>query len=179
MAPIYAPVGSVFFTRSSSLLGLAIRWAETDPDEEPTWANHTGVIVQGGWIGGPGVQAEVVEALWKTRRGPLKVNGVAVRVFAPTRPINLIRFRAVADSYVGATYGWWKLLFHLADRAFFRGRKVLSKTLHIDERPICSYLAAKVFAAVGVGFGVQPEAATPDEMMDYCLDHPDEWEEIR
>lgn len=194
MRPIYARSGDVFFTRSNSLLGRAIRWAETDPNEEPTWANHTGVVVASGWIAPPSWtyepgaeylpeytrRATVVEALWKTRKGELKVNGIEVRVFGPVpdlTPEELAAFRAEADEYVGDTYGWWKLLFHLADRAIFKGKKVLSKTLHVDKRPICSYLAAKVCAVVGSTFGMDPAAATPDEMLDYCEGTPDEWVE--
>lgn len=193
MRPIYARAGDVFFTRSNSLLGRAIRWAETDPGEEPTWANHTGVLVESGWIGGTAdpayvratydpnySEAIVVEALWKTRRGPLKVNGIEVRVFGPIpdlTPEELDALRAEAATYVGDTYGWWKLLFHLADRAIFKGRKVLSKTLYVDKRPICSYLAAKVGAVVGLTYGMDPAAATPDEMLDYCESNPDEWVE--
>lgn len=193
MKPVYVRAGDVFFTRSESVLGKLIRWAETDPGEEPTWANHTGVVVESGWIGPAGSrvgnlnvpieqarQAVVVEALWKTRRGPLKVNGIDVRVFGPIpnpTPEELDAFRAEAATYVGDTYGWWKLLFHLADRAIFKGRKVLSKTLYVDKRPICSYLAAKVGAVVGLTYGMDPAAATPDEMLDYCESNPDEWVE--
>lgn len=181
MTPIWAQAGDTFFTRSSSLLGKAIRWAETDPGEEPTWANHTGVVVESGWIGGTLLpQAVVIEALWKTRRGPLRTNGVDVRVFSPVPALNAedrIRFLTAANAHVGDTYGWWKLLFHLADRAVFRGNKVLSRLLRVDKRPICSYLAAKVNATVYRSFGMKPETATPDEMMDYCLATPLEWEE--
>ena len=51
--------------------------------------------------------------------------------------------------------------------------------LHKDKRPICSYLAAKVCAVVGSTFGVDPQAADPDEMLDYCVANADEWEERR
>ena len=183
MKPIYAHAGDVFFTHSESLLGKLIRWTETDPGEEPTWANHTGVVVESGWIGERdplAIQAVVIEALWKTRKGPLKVNGIEVRVFGPI-PVygeeELAAFRAEAETYVGDTYGWWKLLFHAADRAIFKGRKIFSLMLHKDKRPICSYLAAKVCAVVGSTFGVDPQAADPDEMLDYCVANADEWEE--
>jgi hypothetical protein len=103
-----------------------------------------------------------------------------VRVFGPVPPYTpdeLQVFVAAADEFVGAKYGWWKLGFHLLDRAIFKGRKVLSALLRVDKRPICSYLAARVCATVGSDFGMVPQAATPDEMLDYALATPDEWEE--
>jgi len=196
MRPIYARAGDVFFTRSNSLLGRAIRWAETDPGEEPTWANHTGVVVESGWIGGTAdpayvratydpnySEAIVVEALWKTRRGPLKVNGIEVRVFRPKPPLDAVRlqrFRLAAGSHVGERYGWWRLLMHLTDRALFRGNKVVSRIAFVKGRPICSYLAAATFAVVGVTFGpVPPAAQTPDVMLDWVETHSEEWDEIK
>lgn len=208
MRPLYAKAGDVFFTHSSSLLGVAIRWAETDPGEtNGTWANHAGVVVEEGWIAPPSApdlppgyaEAVVIEALWKTRQGPLNVSNVAVRVFRPIPPLTdeeLDRLITRAASFVGDTYGWWKLLFQLGDRLIFQGKKVLTTALHHDERPICSYLVAKAYAYAEsqerqmarfkktndvsriYAFGFAPQTADPDEMMDYCLAHPDEWEEI-
>ena len=43
-----AEVGDVFFTRSESLLGAAIRWVERGPKEEKSWANHTGLVTKAG-----------------------------------------------------------------------------------------------------------------------------------
>jgi len=186
MRPIYAHAGDVFFNHSTSLLGRAIQWGETDPGETPAWANHTGVVVESGWVVPPGTEAPgesaiVVEALWKTRRGPLQLDDITeVRVFGRKPALTaeqVERMRTAASAYVGDTYGWWKLLFQLADRIWFTGKKVFSELLHKDDRPICSYLAAKVFDSVGVRFGVDPQAADPDGMMDYCQTHPEEWEE--
>ncbi len=210
---IYARAGDVFFTHSDSLLGKAIRWAETDPGEtNGTWANHAGVVVEDGWLGDPEaalsqeylikgypMPAQVVEALWKTRRGPLDISKIEVRVFRPVPPLTaeeLERFVRRAESFVGATYGWWKLLVQLADRAIFNGRKILTTALYRDDRPICSYLAARVYAFAEsadrqmarfkkrndvsrvFAFGMPPQAADPDEMLDYCLSNPEEWEEV-
>ena len=212
---LYAMAGDTFFTHSSTLLGRLIRWGETDPGEaKDTWANHTGVVVQSGWIGGcpgfdalgprEGVQAVVIEALGHVRRCPLDVSKIEVRVFRPIpayTAAELGKFTLTAESYVGATYGWWKLLFQLADRQFFKGKKVLTTALHLDSRPICSYLAGRVnqwaqskeriIARVSAhvnrddngsayySFGMPPQAADPDEMMDYALANPTEWQEIR
>jgi hypothetical protein len=208
-APIFVRRGDTFFTRSGSLLGQLIRWGETHPGDESSWANHTGVVVEAGWIGTPTVtqgylipgydkQAVVVEALWHTRRGPLKLNGTLVRVFRPVPPYTeeeLGRFVADAGTYVGDKYGWWKLLGLLGDRTFFKGRKVISSLFFVKSRPICSFLSALVGAAARAigkawrpdpmgpvvtwpGFGCPPQAADPDTMMDFCLAHPEYWAEV-
>lgn len=195
MKPIYARAGDTFFTRSNSLLGKAIRWGEQDCDEkEPSWTNHSGVVVADGWIGNEAQLrqenrpvAVVVEALWKTRRGPLKVNGTEVRVFRPKPAYagdELQLFALLAAHYVGDTYGWWKLLGFLLKRATC-GKIDITNFYFIDSRPICSYLAAHVNdaarkrSASWPGFGMDPDAADPDGMMDFCLNHPEFWEEVK
>lgn len=211
--PFWVERGDTFFTHSDSVLGRLIRWGETDPGETPAWTNHVGVVVQRGWVGddcpapktcaaggkcGTQPQAVVVEALWTTRRGPLKLNGVQVRVFRPVPAYTeeeLQRFVAEAGTYVGDRYGWWKLLFQLGDRAIFRGKKVLTHMLSVDNRPICSYLGAKVNNAArrigqmlkplhGVvlywpGFGMDPETADPDSMLRFCEQYPELWMEVK
>jgi hypothetical protein len=204
MKLIYAHAGDVFFTHSETVLGRLIRWAESDPNEtNGVWANHAGIVVEDGWIGAGdplATPAVVVEALWKTRKGPLDTSKIQVRVFRPIpalTPEELAKFRAASETFVGATYGWWKLGVQLADRAIFKGTKVLTTAMYRDDRPICSYLAAKVYAAsesVGrqvarfqlipnvagaFAFGMPPQAADPDEMMDFCLAQPKLWEEVR
>jgi hypothetical protein len=206
MTPIYVRAGDVFFTHSSTLLGKLIRFGETDKNEEKgsTWANHTGIVVQDGWVGSKdplAVPATVIEALWKTRKGPLVLNGTEARFFRPVPPYTeeeLGRFRAEAETYVGAKYGWHKLFVQLGDKVLFGGRKVLTTALHIKSRPICSFLAGYVNhvaqsnervanrvlsgkrnGAAMYAFGVPPQAADPDSMMDFCLAHPDLWEEVK
>jgi len=204
---VYVTAGSTFFTRSNTLLGKLVRFGETDKDEAKgsTWANHTGIIFEDGWIGstlaGDQSPATVIEALWKTRKGPLKLNGTQVRVFRPIPAYDadeLARFRAEAETYVGATYGYWKLGVQLADKVLFGGRKILTTGLYIKSRPICSFLAGyanhvaqsnkrvakRVLAGFRNGeamysFGMPPQAADPDEMLDFCLAHPTLWEEVK
>lgn len=207
MTPIAVRAGDVFVTRSNTLLGRLIRWGETDKsDVEAPWANHMGVVVGDGWIGGnpdaggtgaAWVEATIVEALWKTRRGPLDTSEIDVRVFRPVpdwEPAELEAFLATADTFVGDTYGWWKLFFQLGDRMLFAGKKVLTTLLVKDDRPICSYLAAKVvaaaesrrrvmarFAQTGTvyAFGIPPQSVDPDSALEYMEQVPEFWKEIR
>jgi hypothetical protein len=215
--PIWATRGDTFFSHSDSILGGLIRWAETDPGESMAWTNHCGVVVESGWMVPPAEAqdleypalavrlAVVVEALstvkrqaWWTAHRDAVADGQEVRVFRPVPAytyMEALHFAEVAQGYVGDKYGWWKLALQLADRALFKGRKVLSNLCFIDSRPICSYLAAHVNDAarpIGTptaaplwpvrpwpGFGMNPDGADPDSMLRYCLAHPDEWQEVR
>lgn len=192
MDPIYVIPGDVFFTHSTSLLGRLIRWAETDPKERPAWANHVGVVTGYGWLVppapaaapscSPSTWARVVEALWKVENWPWYEGhraeiGNEVRVYRRRRLLTVGEervFVSKANSFTGDRYGWWKLLFHLADRVAFKGDKVLSRLLGLEGRPICSFLAAHCFDAIGYSFGMDPDVADPDEMMDFC-ECSDEW----
>lgn len=185
MQPVFVRRGDTFFTHSSSLLGRLIRWGETEKGEEPTWTNHTGVVVEDGWVGGGEPQAVVVEALWKTRRGPLKLNGVTVRFFRPVPPYSeeeKLRLVTEANSFIGNTYGWWKLFGFLAKK--ITGVDV-PKLFFVKNRPICSFLAAVANDAARrrgsrwPGFGTMPQAADPDEMLDFCESHPEFWQEVK
>jgi hypothetical protein len=199
MDPLYAQAGDVFFTHSSSLLGRLIRWAESDPGER-AWANHVGIVVSPGWLVPPSNPpagsifqfdlAVVVESLWHTEKwvwweNHKKEIGNEIRVYRTplvqaqledTLRLALELILDRADEFVGLKYGWWKLFAHLGDRYWFKGKKTISNFLRVDKRPICSYTAAKSFAAGFVFFGdMEPEAADPDEMMDYC-ERSSEWQ---
>lgn len=165
--------GDIFFTRSPSLLGRLIRWASCAPGEEETWANHTGLFVQSG----PFRSADVVEALWRVRRGPLgpgpEVEVYRYRTLTRQEAQRIVEY---AKRQVGSRYGWWKLLFHLADRAFFKGDKKVSSLLRLERRPICSFLVAMAYSKAGIHFdGFRPEAADPDEMHDFVKANPTRW----
>jgi hypothetical protein len=186
---IWARAGDTFFTRSTSLLGRLIRWGETESGEMRTWTNHTGVVIEPGWLMPPNdykrqyLPAIVVEALWKVREGPLKLNDTEVRAFRPIPPyydLELARFIVEAKSFVGNRYGWWKLFGFLIKRAT-HGKVDPTKFYFIKNRPICSYLAAwcnKEARPSLLNFGMLPQMADPDEMLDYCEAHPDLWEEL-
>lgn len=181
--PLYAYQGDTFFTRSDSLLGRLIRWVETDPKEEKTWANHTGVVVKSGWLVPPDPSkptklAVVVEALWHVKEWEWwtahkneVLNGQRIVAYGPLEPRTAeerAAFLETAQSFVGARYGWWKLFAHAIDRAVFKGKKRVSRLLFMKGRPICSFLSAIANAAQNMSFGMKPEAADPDEMLDNC-----------
>jgi hypothetical protein len=164
------------FTASNSWLGRAIRWFTQDPGEGKTEANHVGMITKGGTR----ATAWLVEALWKVRNHALSryVGRGQVAVFRPTN-LTEQQKAAIAEylaPLVGAKYGWYKLGFHAYAR--ITGKKKVLKYMFLDKRPICSYLIAKAFSEAGLHFGVEPQAATPDDMMDFCIMNPDKYQII-
>jgi hypothetical protein len=45
----------------------------------------------------------------------------------------------------------------------------------MDKYPICSWLVAYAYDAIGWDFGVPPWVAQPDCIWDYCMAHPERW----
>ena len=84
---------------------------------------------------------------------------------------------AKAESYVGRRYGYLKILAHWADW-LLQGAYVFRRLTKEDRYPICSWLVAHSFAAAGKHFGVEPGAATPDDIWDFVVAHPDVYREI-
>ncbi len=177
---IYAQPGDVGFTRGTGLFQQAIRYVTQGPNEEKTWANHTLMFTTAGIVGDAPMlmQAHAVEALARVEENPWfdrhrTEDGYTLRVFRPTflMPIQTRRLIETARSHIGQEYGWWKLGAHLIDRFLFDDRKVISNVLHVDDRPICSYLVARAYEVAGYphAFGpIKAGAQDPDEMMDFC-----------
>jgi hypothetical protein len=180
---LYAHAGDVFFTRSRTALGAAIRYATTGPREPMSWANHTGGVVRPGVIV-PGTEpfrrgmawGYTVEALWHVERAAwFERHGsenTSIEVWRHSRLTGNQTDRIVRylEDHIGQRYGWWKLLFHLADRVAFAGDHRISRFLRLDKRPICSYLVARAFEVAGVedAFGPTPAVAQdPDTMHDW------------
>ena len=172
--------GDVLVTRGRGFLATAIRFFTRHIGESRTKVNHVGVIVEGGPLDG----AWVVEALWKVVRRRL-VHGYGAKgsddvgIF---RPINLTdeEIRTIvkaANGYVGRRYGVLKLVTHLADWVL-QGAYVFRRLTNDDRYPICSWLVACSFAKAGKTFGVEPGAASPDDIWDFCTREKDKYVEI-
>ena len=175
--------GDLFFTAGASSLGGAIRWAEQTRGEEPTEMNHVGVVSKKGyilpcaqptWVDPPYLKpAVVIESLWRTIEHPWYPdqkpgNEVSVWRYEPITLLQQIVVIQRAERFVGAKYGWWKLLTHFVDNKAFNGRVVTRKLLVADSRPICSYTAACSFHVAGIKTGDIPaRTQSPDTMWDF------------
>ena len=74
-----------------------------------------------------------------------------------------------ALEYEGRLYGVFKLFTHALDR-FFDNRYVFRRLATMDRYPICSWIVAYSYKRVlGLMFGSPPNAAQPDDILDYCV----------
>jgi len=145
--------------------------------EAPTQVNHVGLIVEGGPIS----DAVIVESLSRTLRRKLVdgyngKNAPDVAVFRPIdiTPEEVAIIVAKAEDYVGRTYGYFKVLTCLADWFLFE-KYVFRRLSRTDNFPMCSWLVAHAEAKVNRFFGVDPGAATPDDIWDFCVAHPEKY----
>lgn len=169
--------GDVVCELGQSLIGRAIQWFTCGRYEPKTWASHAGRMVD---------QTNIAEALLHFAIRPLDV----------ARKVRVWRYRAgfneatqdcmmvKALHYQGKDYGWWKNIAHAADGLLekltpFRHVYLFRRLIGQSDYPICSWETAWTFAeCAGVRFGVPPNAATPDDIADWCEAHPEEWELI-
>lgn len=171
--------GDIVLTRSGGLVGWAIRTFTRHIGEGRTKATHTGIVVEGG----PLESAVIVEALGKVKRHDLWGRYARARKeVAVFRPLNmtdadLAKVVAKAETYVGRRYGYLKLLAHWGDWVL-QGAYVFRRLANQDRYPICSWVVAYAFAEAGRHFGVEPGAATPDDIWDFVTGNPDAYLEV-
>jgi len=171
--------GDVVLTRSGGPLGWAIRTFTRHFGESRTKVTHSAVVV----AGGPLETTLIVEALSTVQRHALwdRYAGANkdVSVFRPLQldADQIVRVVAKAESYVGRRYGYLKLLAHWADW-LLQGAYVFRRLASEDRYPICSWVVSHAFAAADTHFGVEPGAATPDDIWDFVQDHPDRFLEV-
>lgn len=186
----------IFLSQGGSLLAQGIRWATREPGEGPTEVNHVGAIYKGGMLHGraPGMvlhrletahpQAISIEALGngvvRRRFDVYAQEGQPVAIFRPRNLTDAQRseIRYYLATMEGQTYGYGKLLVHLARRLVPGSRAIIDPLAGamVDKWPICSFLVAHAFREAGLDFGVSEDLATPDDIWDFCTSHPDKYE---
>jgi len=181
---IYLLPGDIVFTQAPTLLGRLIRRFTRAEGEQKTETNHCGVITSGGYFLSKKVpSAWIVEALTKVKYHSLRKAYIGSKnKIMIYRPINLtynmkLIIQQQAERYIGKSYGYFKIVLHFFDwiignRQFFRRLMVL------DKYPICSYLVAKSFSAIGADFGIKAKFASPDDILDFCQRNEDKYKKI-
>jgi hypothetical protein len=84
-----------------------------------------------------------------------------------------------AMNYRNDLYGGGKLLLHLGDWCLTKLRNketyVFRRLARMDKLPICSWIVAKAYAATGRNFGVPAGVASPDDIYDFIIKHPEKY----
>jgi len=177
-------VGDIVMTRADTFLGWAIRSATRGRGEKRSWVNHVGVIVSGDSL----TNAVIVEALHRVEKRHLwgayagKETDVAIFRMKDLRDDERAKLSECAERYVGKRYGYAKIGLQWIDSVIGRARGKhtywFRRLGFIDSMPICSVLVATCFRSIGRSFGVPAEAATPDDIWDWCNDHRRRFEQV-
>jgi hypothetical protein len=184
---VYLFPGDLVFVRSPSLLGKLIRFFTRGEGESPTETNHVAGVVEGGPAKNGASSAQIVEALWHVRRGALydlyKDSDSELQVWrcgilGGDDAANVV---VEVEKQVGEQYGVLKIVLQLGD-------SLLARALHkqdvyffraiggLKSFPICSFLWARAYdVGARITFGVPVNAATPDDMLDWCVAHNSWW----
>jgi hypothetical protein len=170
---MYLKPGDIFLTKGDSFVSRAIRFLTRDKGESRTEVNHVGIVV----AMGTQETAFIVEALTKVKRRLMlsycNSKSTEVAIFRPALSDGEIsRIVARANGYVGRDYGYIKLLAHFIDWCL-GGIYLARRIARMDNYPICSWVVAYAYDEVGLDFGVPPEVASPDDIWDYCVAHPE------
>ena len=172
------PADIIFCKVGENWLGRSIAWFTQAKGEDPTYAVHVSMV---------GLKYDVIEADWTAR-------AMEWKEWSKGRSFEVWRFNGLlkeeretiasdAEWFVDRKipYGWWEIIHQAADgllskvvggdRFFFRRLTKLD-----PDNPICSQLISFPYARKNILFGLKdPEYANPDELMDYCQGHLDEW----
>ena len=144
--------GDLFFSRGTGFVSVVIRFFTRRIGEARTKVNHVGLVVEGG----PIERAVVVEALSRVRRHSLwarysRKRRTAVAVY---RPKNLDAEQI---------------------------RKIVEKAeTYVGRTYGWLTIGAHAYKEVGLHFGVEARAASPDDIWDFAAEkRPDLYDEIR
>jgi len=162
----------IVLTANDKFLGKAIRFFTRSIGEPPSKINHVGVMVS---------PTDIVEALAKTvKRSVRGAYGDSKQWIAVYRPCDLSPPRAAlvaakAESYIGRTYGYVKVVAHMLDW-FCGGIYMFRQLVQMDNYPMCSWLAEHAEAAGGIFFDAPLGSASPDDIWDSVNKYKDKFE---
>ena len=166
----FLQTGDIIHVLSRGLLSKLIRFFSRADEEGPSWASHSAMVLR------VGEEIEIIEALTKTVIRPITAyKGTKAKLLVCRKPggldtQNKQKMIEKAKYYKGKPYGYLKIVCHALDR-FFDNRYVFRRLIKVDNYPICSWLVAYVYdRVISYQFGVPPNAAQPDDILDHCVD---------
>jgi hypothetical protein len=129
-----------------------IKWFTRSRGEAKTKVTHCALAVS---------STHVIHATWRGVRVGKRDRGAAYRpTNIPAAALGRIVSRAY--SYTGRPYGYGTILLHVLGLQKFAS----------GEAPICSWIVTVPYSEEGYHFGVEPRAASPDDIADYIDAHP-------
>ena len=158
--------GDIVLVRSETRFGWLIRQFTRTFGEKRSKVNHAAIMVNA---------SDVIEVGQRTIKRNLQrhyagtANAIAVYRWKGLTVNQRITIAEKAMSYLGAEYGWWKIVAHGIDR-MIGGPYLFRRLARQDRYPICSWMVAWSYAAIGKDFGVSAKAADPDHIWDYCVE---------
>jgi len=167
--PEILQLGDIVHIQRDTILSKTIRIFGSARGEGKTWASHSALVL------GPKRGVAVIEALTKVKiNSLLKYSRQNIRFVIYRMPKGLNEnqkkvIREKALEYRGRNYGYFKILAHALDR-LLNNKYFFRQLALMDKYPICSWLVAYVYyRSVGLRFDSAPNAAQPDDILDYCV----------
>ena len=168
--PHVLEVGDIVHVQGRSLFSRIIRWVTRSSTEKLSWSSHSALVLEIGSsikvIDTAGVRVAVRSIRsYQTLKSKVLVSRVPGGLSTKNKEMMV----AKALEYEGRLYGVFKLFAHALDR-FFDNRYVFRRLATMDQYPICSWIVAYCYKRVlGLLFGNLPNAAQPDDILDYCV----------
>lgn len=168
--PHIIEVGDIVHVQGGSIYSRAIRWFTRSSSEEPSWASHTALVLEVAdrvtVIDTVGIRVSMRPlSAYRFSRSKVMVSRVPGGLSAQQKE----RLAEKARDYEGRLYGVFKLLSHALDR-LLDNRYFFRRLARADDYPICSWMVAYVYhRSLNLLFGCPPNAAQPDDILDYCV----------
>ena len=169
-SPNTLEAGDIVHIQKSGIVARIVRWVTRAVGEEETWASHTAMVLDASST------VLIIEALSpRVAIRPLAVYTHSdARVVISRFPGGLSQREKVclvakAREYHSRRYGYFKVIAHALDR-LINNRYFFRRLAHDSNYPICSWLVAFAYdRSLGIEFGGPPNAAQPDDILDYCV----------
>ncbi|KKL17977.1 hypothetical protein LCGC14_2480160, partial [marine sediment metagenome] len=162
--------GDIILTRGSGFISRAIRRFGHEEGQEAL-VSHAGIFIS---------PMFVIEALSRvvTSAFPrdFKEKGSQYIVLSPKNvPDEQRRILAlIASNFSARSYGYLKIVGQMVDWMIM-SNWFSSRVLTWDRYPYCSFLVAEAYRSIGMDFGVPSKSTTPDDILDFCMAHPEKY----
>lgn len=158
--------GDLLLARTNNRIGYAIRYLTRHLGESRSRVNHAGIV----WDERNSIEANPPRAGFCSLTGRKD----KIAIFRHKRGFALAHgVLTAASDMVGWKYGTCALIMSALDWLLFEHyvfRRLTRNSI------VCSTLVARAYASVGIKFGVDPCAATPDDLWDWVKSHPTDWQ---